>query len=63
MRRLALVFAVIAMISAAIRMATPERLAAAAVNISKSQQRVRRTIERACLMLTKRLRPLLPQAN
>jgi hypothetical protein len=63
MRRLALVFAIIAMISAAIRSVSPERMAAAAVKVSDSREKIRRTIERAFLSLTKRLRPLLPQAN
>jgi len=63
MKRLAIVFALIAMISAAIRLVTPERMASATVKISDTQNRIRRTIERACLALTKRFRPLLPQAN
>lgn len=63
MKRLAIVFAIIAMISAAIRLVTPERMATAAVKISDTQNKIRRTIERACLALAKRLRPLLPQAN
>jgi len=63
MKRLALVFVVIAMISAAIRLVTAERMAAAGVKISDTQNKIRRTIERACRALTRRLRPLLPQAN
>jgi len=63
MKRLAIVFAIIAMISAAIRLVTPERIAAAAVKVSDTQNKIRRTIERACLSFTKRFRPLLPQAN
>ena len=49
MRRLALVFAIIAMISAAIRSVSPERMAAAAVKVSDSREKIRRTIERAFL--------------
>lgn len=63
MRRLAVVFALIALISTAIRVVTPERVIAAAVKISRSQEEIRRKIVRACLALSRSLRPLLPRAN
>jgi hypothetical protein len=63
MRRLAIVFALIAMISAAVRLGTPERVASAAVKAATAPERIRRAVSRACRRLTKRLSPLLPQAN
>lgn len=63
MRRLALVFALIALISTAMRIVTPERIVAAAVNVARAPERFGRAISRACVLLGKRLRPLLPQAN
>jgi hypothetical protein len=60
MRRLAMVFALIAMLSAVVRLVTPVAVAKAATT---AQSRFRRAVTRACLAFTKRLRPLLPQAN
>jgi hypothetical protein len=59
MRRLAMLFALIAMLSAAVRLVTPVAVAKAAT----AQSRFRRAVTRVCLVLTNRLRPLLPQAN
>jgi hypothetical protein len=57
MRRLAVVFALIALMSAAMRIATPERDAAV------SGSRIQRAFTRACLFFAKKFRPLLPVAN
>jgi hypothetical protein len=63
MRRVALVFALIALISAALRVVTPERIFATAASVAKAPERFGRAVSRLCLLATKRLRPLLPQAN
>jgi hypothetical protein len=63
MRRLALVFAIVAMISTMVRIVTPERIARAAAQASSAPERFRRAVYRACISLTKRFRPLLPMAN
>jgi hypothetical protein len=55
MRRLTLVFAIIALISAAMRIVMPESMA----HVTKMQQ----VFTRACRFLTKQFRPLLPMAN
>jgi hypothetical protein len=55
MRRLTLVFALIALVSAAMRMVVPERM----VQVT----RIQRVFTRACQFFTKQLRPLLPMAN
>jgi hypothetical protein len=63
MRRLAIVFALLAMISTAIRLITPERVVVAAVRAATAPDRFRRSVSRACRRFTKQLRPLLPLAN
>lgn len=57
MRRLALIFALIALLSAALRIVTPERV------VAVSGSKVQRAFTRACLFFAKRFRPLLPMAN
>jgi len=63
MRRVALVFALIALASTLLRIVTPERIVAAVVNVAGAPERVGRAMSRVCVLLSKRLRPLLPQAN
>ncbi|MES1261988.1 MAG: hypothetical protein ABUS49_09640 [Acidobacteriota bacterium] len=63
MRRLALVFAVITLLSTALRIVTAERIVTSAANTARAPERFRNAVARACLFVTKRLRPLLPQAN
>ena len=63
MRRVALVFALIALASTLLRIVTPERIVAAAMNVAHAPERVGRAISRVCVLLSRRLRPLLPQAN
>ena len=55
MRRLIAVFALITLVSATMRIVTPERLA--------TMTRIQEAISRACGYLQKRLTPLLPMAN
>jgi hypothetical protein len=57
MRRLAVVFALITLVSAAMRIVTPERIAVV------SATKIQRAFTRACMFLAKRIRPLLPMAN
>jgi hypothetical protein len=63
MRRLALIFALIVCVSAAMRIVTPERIVAAAARVVRAPESFGRAISRACVLLGRRLRPLLPQAN
>jgi hypothetical protein len=63
MRRATLVFLLIALISATLRIVTPERIVATATTFAKAPERFGRALSRVYMLLAKRLRPLLPQAN
>lgn len=56
MRRLALIFALITLVSTTIRIVTPERIVSSTVRRAKAAARI-------WMFLAKRLHPLLPQAN
>ena len=64
MRRIALLFALIAMISTAVRLGNPSRrMDDVAAKVSRAGERVRRAVIRVCVLLAGRLRPSLPQSN